>query len=364
VSSHATSTIFVIGGTGAQGMPIVRALVADKKYSVRVLTRDTTSPRAQALLALGNVSLVEGTFADEDVLREGFRSCDGAYVNIDGFNTGEKTETYWAIRSYEIAIEEGIKFFVYGNLDYVLKKSGYDSKFRTGHYDGKGRMGEWILFQNETNRDRMGAAVFTSGPYIEMVISPRTVMTPSVEDGVVTWRVPLGEGAVPHVSLEDCGFYARWLFDNPERTNGMNLEVAIEHVRYADMAAAFEKVTGHPARYIAIDLDDYWTGPRKARADSPAGYNADPNDKSTMTFRDNFTGFWTMWKNDIITRDYALLDEIHPNRIKTAEEWFRREDQLGKELGKGSIWERIQPENWRSDSPILKDNQDGRKGKL
>ena len=126
MSSHTTSTIFVIGGTGAQGMPIVAALVADKKYSVRVLTRDASSPRAQALLALGNVSILEGSFADEAVLREGFRGCDGAYVNIDGFNTGEKTETYWAIRSYEIAIEEGIKFFVYGNLDYALKQSGYE----------------------------------------------------------------------------------------------------------------------------------------------------------------------------------------------------------------------------------------------
>ncbi|MFJ8795823.1 NmrA family NAD(P)-binding protein [Streptomyces sp. NPDC102462] len=191
-------------------MPIVRALVADKKYSVRLLTRDSTSPRAQALLALGNVSTLEGSFADEDVLREGFRSCDGVFMNIDGFNTGEKTETYWAIRSYEIAIEEGIKFFVYGNLDYVLKKSGYDSRFRTGHYDGKGRMAEWVLFQNQKNGDRMGAAVFTSGPYMDMVISPLTPMTPSVEDGVVTWRVPLGKGAIPHVDLEDCGFYVRW----------------------------------------------------------------------------------------------------------------------------------------------------------
>ena len=119
-------------------------------------------------LALGNVTLVEGSFADDDVLREGFRSCDGAYVNIDGFNTGEKTETYWTIRSYEIALEESIKFFVHGNLDYALKKSGYHSKFRTGHYDGKGRMAEWILSQNQSNGDRMGAAVFTTGPYIEM----------------------------------------------------------------------------------------------------------------------------------------------------------------------------------------------------
>lgn len=48
MSSHATSNIFVIGGTGAQGMPIVRSLVADKKYSVRVLTRDPSSPEPKS----------------------------------------------------------------------------------------------------------------------------------------------------------------------------------------------------------------------------------------------------------------------------------------------------------------------------
>jgi len=362
MSSHTTSKIFVIGGTGAQGIPIIRALVADKKYSVRFLSRDPASRRATDLLALDNVSILEGSFADEAILREGFRGCDGAFINIDGFNTGEKTETYWAIRSYEIAIEEGIKFFVYGNLDYGLKKSGYDSRFRTGHYDGKGRVGEWILFQNQANRDRMGAAVFTTGPYIEMVISPRTPMTPTVEDGVVTWRVPLGGGAVPHVSLEDCGFYVRWLFDHPERANGMNLEVAIDHVGYADLAAAFEKVTGHPAQYIDTDLEAYWSnGPQSARAAAPAGYNADPIDKSTMSVRDNFTGFWNLWKYGIVKRDYALLDEIHPNRIRSAEEWFRREDQFGRELGHGSLWERVQPEN---QTPILKIGEDMRTGKL
>ena len=65
MSSHTTSKIFVIGGTGAQGIPIIRALVADKKYSVRVLSRDPASRRAKDLLALGNVSILEGSFADE-----------------------------------------------------------------------------------------------------------------------------------------------------------------------------------------------------------------------------------------------------------------------------------------------------------
>ena len=362
MSSNTMSKIFVVGGTGAQGMPIVRALVADGRYAVRVLTRDLHSARAKELLALGNVSLLEGTFADESVLREAFSSCDGAFVNIDGFNTGEKTETYWAIRAYEIALEVGVKFFVYGNLDYALKKANYDSKFRTGHYDGKGRMGEWIRLQTQSNGKRMGTAIFTTGPYIEMAISAMTPMSPMVEDGVVTWRVPLGAGAVPHVALDDCGYYVRWLFDHPQLANGMDLEVAIEHVAYAELASAFKRVTGHPARYVDTDLEAYWSkGPLGRVADKPAGYNADPADKSTMTVRDNFTGFWNSWKHGIVKRNYALLDEIHPQRIRTAEDWLRREDQLGRQLGKGTLWERVQPQNLRR---ILKVSEDMRQGRL
>lgn len=361
--SQNVSRIFVIGATGAQGLPVVRGLVSDDRYSVLALSRDASSARAKSLLEMGDVAILEGTFADEEVLREGFRACDGAFINIDGFNTGEKTEMYWAIRAYEIALEEGIKFFVYGNLDYTLKKAGYDSRFRTGHYDGKGRIAEWILLQNQANRDQMGAAIFTTGPYIEMAVSGRSVMTPTVEDGVVTWRVPLGDGAVVHVALEDCAYYVRWLFDHPERANGMDLEVAIEHVKYADLAAAFERVTGHPAQYIDTSLDDYFSGPLKAVADKPAGYNADLNDKSTMSFRDNFTGFWNMWKHNIIERDYALLDEIHPNRIRSAEQWLRRADQLEREAGRGGLWEKVQPDNLQKHS-ILKIGEDQRRGKL
>ncbi len=354
--------IFVIGGTGAQGIPVVRGLVEDGRYSVLALTRDARSARAAALQAMGDVSLMEGTFADEAALRAGFRACDGAYVNIDGFNTGERTEIYWAIRAYEIALEEGVTFFVYGNLDYTLKKGGYRSDFRTGHYDGKGRIGEWILQQNRSNGDRMGAALLTTGPYIEMAFSAQTPMTPKMEDGVLTWRVPLGEGAVAHVALEDCAYYARWLFDNPDRANGMDLEVAIDHVRYADLASAFERVTGRPARYVDTDLETYFA-PMRAIASLPAGYNADPNDKSTMSFRENFTGFWNQWKHNIITRDYELLDEIHPGRIRSAEEWIRRQDQRARDAGTETIWDRVQPGNLPG-RLILKLSEDHRRGAL
>jgi hypothetical protein len=360
-----TRRIFVVGATGAQGLPVCRGLTQDGAYSLRVLTRDRNSARAQELAKLGDVEFVEGTFASEEDLRKGFRGCWGAFVNIDGFNTGEKTEIYWTIRAYELAIEEGIKFYVHGNLDFSYKKGGYNPEVHAAHYDGKGRMGEWILFQNQDNKDRMGAALFTTGPYIEMNFNARTIMTPRIQDEAVIWAVPLGDGAIPFVALDDCAYYVRWIFDHPERSNGMDLEVAIDHITYRDLTAAFTKVTGHAAQWMDLPIETYMAH-MPFPTDAPSGYNADPNDLATITWQQSFTGFWTLWQRSggnkgIIQRDYVLLDEIFPSRIRTAEEWIRREDEKLKAQGKGGIWESLQEGNM---GMILKLSEDGGKGRL
>lgn len=75
------SKIFVVGGTGAQGLPVIRGLVKDGKYAVRVLTRDANNYRAKALKQMNpeKVELVEGSFANEETSRRGMRGCDGAF---------------------------------------------------------------------------------------------------------------------------------------------------------------------------------------------------------------------------------------------------------------------------------------------
>ncbi|CAJ2504469.1 Uu.00g118630.m01.CDS01 [Anthostomella pinea] len=363
-----TRLIAVVGGTGAQGIPVVRDLVQSGAYTVRALTRDSSSPRFQELQSFGPVTPVTGTFASEADLRATFHGAWGAFVNIDGFNAGEKTEMFWTMRAYELALEAGVRFFVLASLDYATKKAGYRPEFRAGHYDAKGRVGEWILRQNRDNAaTRMAAALFTTGPYIDMAIARDTVMTPTVEDGVVTWRVPLGEdGAVPHVALDDCGVYVKWLFDHPERASGMDLEVAIDHINYHDLAAAFTKVTGRPARYVDVGFDEHFASVWGEAADRPAGYNADPADAATLTLRQNFTGFWMLFRHSggnagVLRRDYKLLDEIHPGRVRNAEEWFRREEERGVRLGLGSLWERVQPGKL---AHVLKALEDGRAGSL
>ncbi len=117
------------------------ALTKDSKYHVRVQTRNPDHPTAKELAQLPNVTFHVGHIESEQLLREAMQGMDAVFFLANGFSIGEKAELFWSMRAFEIAIEVGVKFFQSSNLDYALKKGGYDPKFRCAHYDGKGRIG-------------------------------------------------------------------------------------------------------------------------------------------------------------------------------------------------------------------------------
>jgi NAD(P)-dependent dehydrogenase (short-subunit alcohol dehydrogenase family) len=134
------TSCLVIGGTGAQGAAVVRALALSGKYTVKVLTRDVSSSHAQELRA-PTVSLIEGDCFNEADLSRAFEGIESCFVNTNGFAVGEKSEIYWGIRIYEIAVFAGVRHFVYGGLDYCSRKAGFNPKYRCHHYDAKGKVG-------------------------------------------------------------------------------------------------------------------------------------------------------------------------------------------------------------------------------
>lgn len=141
-------------------------------------------------------------------------------------------------------------------------------------------------------------------------------MTPDMVDGVLTWRLPLGDSAVAFIDLQDCGFYVKWLFDNPKRAARTSLMIAIDHISEKRLAEAFTRVTGMPAFHDDISLEDYWRQPRLAvHAKGPTASESHLNDLAAMTFQENFSGFWDMWKasggmEGAVKRYYILLDHV------------------------------------------------------
>lgn len=76
----------------------------------------------------------------------------------------------------------------------------------------------------------MAWSILHSGPYMETLSEMLRPLPDKGDPSVMVFAAPLGEGAMPLIVLEDLGWYARWLFDYPERSNGMTLKASTEHV--------------------------------------------------------------------------------------------------------------------------------------
>ena len=119
------------------------------------------------------------------------------------------------------------------------------------------------------------------------------------------------------------------MFDNPERSNGIELHVATEDIAWEDLAAAFTEVSGRNAVYRDIDLNEYFArGSSHIRRE-----NRGHSESQRANFghgQREFSGFWNIWKDELTKRDYKLLDEILPSRVKLVKEWMVKTGYTGE----------------------------------
>lgn len=317
---------------------------------MRVLTRNKNSERANQLAQLPNVELFEGQQTSQKDLHEGFKGAWGAWVNTDGFTIGEKNELFYGCRAYEIARDEGVKHYIYASTDFALKDTNWDETYHWGHNDAKGRVADYIRAQGQTGA--MTSSSVITGPYMDMLFDGM-FLPQHQDDGSLVWANPAGkryqqvvrsdadqltlktpeDGKIPLIAVEDGGPYALWMFDNAKESAGLFLKVATDEVNFKDIARTFTEVTGRPAKHVQVSLEDF-LAKAEPYPDAPANFAAGPNghrDESTMTYIENFTPWWKYWgQGKPEKRDFALLDKIHPNRLKSLREWMERHNYDGQ----------------------------------
>ncbi|APA05706.1 hypothetical protein SS1G_01961 [Sclerotinia sclerotiorum 1980 UF-70] len=200
--------------------------------------------------------------------------------------------------------------------------SGFGNDYRDGHMDAKAKVAEWISVQDTK---KMKWSILTSCLYMEM-LNELLAPHPDKEDPeALAFIAPLGSrGSAPLIALEDFGKYARWVFDHPERSNGLNLHVASQEVVWADLPAAFTEVTRKKAVYRDVTIDGWFDLGPFPDPDAKFGHST-PGDEGTLqTYRENFGGFWRFWKSGRVRKDWVLMDEILPGRIRSVKEWMKK----------------------------------------
>jgi uncharacterized protein YbjT (DUF2867 family) len=137
------------------------------------------------------------------------------------------------------------------------------------------------------------------------------------------YNAPIGDGHIPFIALADLGFFVRYTFDHRVETSAKNLEIASEIVGWDHLVATFRKVTKKKAEYNRESVDEYFS--KMQNADEPV---AAEGGQGSTSWRENFTGWWNAFRDDLHHRDMDWIRSVHPNGF-TLESWMIENDYDG-----------------------------------
>lgn len=303
------------------------AFASDSNYAIRVLTRDPSSSTATELASIKGIEIFEGDCYHEPTLRKAFIGVDYVFVNTNGYAIGEKAEIYWGIRMYELAREYRLNHFIYAGYEYASKLGNFDPKYRCGHLDGKAKVVEYLSVQPALP---MAWSALISCMYMEGLGEVLCPYPDTENPSTLVFAAPLGTAKCPLIYLKDYGDYARWMLDTPTRSRGMVLHVGTEDISWDELSTVFTEVTGIKSVYRDVTLDEYFQLGVFQDPEAKVGYSINPDDPTLLTIRDNFSGLWNTWKDGLTKRDYNLLDEILPTRVKSVKAWMEKTGYKGE----------------------------------
>jgi hypothetical protein len=188
------------------------------------------------------------------------------------------------------------------------------------------KVADWISAQEIGDRG-VRWSVLTSCMYLETFAEMPAPAHETIDGGeVVVFNAPVGGETPPLIYLQDLGMYARWMIENPQRSSGLNLRIATANVWWEEVARSFAEVTGKKAIFRDLSLHEYFASGILGPAERKVGHSVGHDDDTLQTYRENFSGFWNMWKEDVLKRsekDFDLMDEILPERVRSVGEWMR-----------------------------------------
>ncbi|MGN9907795.1 NmrA/HSCARG family protein [Phytohabitans sp. LJ34] len=242
--------ITVLGATGTQGGAVVRALLTGSEFTVRAVTRNAASPKAQALARRG-AHVVEATLTDEGSLRRAFDGAYGAFL----------VTPYWEHRSpaRELAeVENLISAAQAASLRHVVWSTLEDTReviaadddrmpvlgdgYRVPHFDVKGGAADALFAKSG-----LPTTYLLMSFYWDNLL---TLAKPQRDpDGTLAVHLPLGDTAIAGVASDDIGRVALRVFQQPAETVGATIPVVGEYLTGEQMTAALGAVLGEPVAY-------------------------------------------------------------------------------------------------------------------
>jgi uncharacterized protein YbjT (DUF2867 family) len=252
--------IAVVGGTGAQGGGLVRAIAADPDggFAARAITRDVTTDKAKQLADLG-VEVVAANADDQESLRRAFDGAYGAYcVTFFSDHFSPDKELAHARAMATAARDAGLKHVIWSTLEDTRKFVPLSDdrmptlmgRYKVPHFDAKGEAD--AIFTELGVPTTFLRTSFYWDNFVTFGMGPARGA-----DGKLAITFPLGESRMPGIAADDIGRSAYGVFKRGAELIGKTVGIAGEHLSGGEMAAAFSDVVGEEVRYNSIPPEVY-----------------------------------------------------------------------------------------------------------
>ena len=252
--------IAVVGATGAQGGGLARSILEDPTsgFAVRALTRDPSSEKARALAAAG-ADVVAADLDDEESLA---RALEGAH---GGFFVTNFWEHFSPEREYaqagnlaRAAKRAGLRHAIWSTLEDTRRLVPLDDdrmptlmgSYKVPHFDAKGAADD--LFRAAGVPTTFLLTSFYWDNFIHFGSGPQ-----KGPDGRWAITMPMGDGKLPGIAVEDIGRCAHGIFRRGEELLGETVAIAGEQLTGAELAAGLSRALGIDVAYRAVEPDAY-----------------------------------------------------------------------------------------------------------
>lgn len=252
--------IAVVGATGTQGGALVRAILSEPygPFTVRALTRDVNSEKAQELKKLG-AEVVAADLDNLSSLKLAFHGVYGVYcVTFYWDHCLPEREMAQAAAMAQAAKNAGATHVIWSTLEDTRKLVPLNDnrlptimdKYKVPHFDGKGASDDAFRQIGLPTSYLLGSFYWENLIYMQM--GPK-----KQADGTFVFALPLGEKRLPGIAAEDIGKCAFGVFKRGVQFIGKNVGIAGEHLTGKQMAAAMTRALRQKVVYKHIPFEEY-----------------------------------------------------------------------------------------------------------
>jgi uncharacterized protein YbjT (DUF2867 family) len=239
--------VLVLGSTGNQGGAVARQLLK-KGFNVKAVTRKPDSEAAKNLSKLG-AQIVQAEISDAAAISRALEGVWGAFAVFTMAGTGVQWEEEQGIKFAEAAKKAGVGHFVYSSVASANKNTGIP------HFESK--------WHTEEKVRSMGFPFYTiirPVSFMENILSPRT--WPAVENGSLMMGLrPDAKQQI--IAVEDIGRFGALAFEQPEKLNKEEIDIAGDELTVTEMAQVLSKALGKQIKAVPVPIEEM----RKAMPD-------------------------------------------------------------------------------------------------